>query len=88
MLLFCNLTNNNRALNKCQSWTAPGLLQVLWATCKDQRNFTEEAAAKQGFGGIFFPRSSSSKVERAGMTAEETVCAGHGGVCGAGRSWR
>lgn len=71
-----------------QGWIAPGLLQVLWAPYKDQGNFTEEAAAKQGFEGIFFSRSSSDKVERAGMTAEGTVCAGHGGVCGAGRSWR
>lgn len=28
------------------------MLSVLWATCKNQENFTEEAAAKQGFGGV------------------------------------
>lgn len=26
--------------------------------------------------------SSSDKIEKAGLAAEGTVCAGHGGVCG------
>lgn len=50
--LFCNSTNINRALNKCQGWSK-GMLRVLWAICKDQKNFPEQAAAVQGFGVIF-----------------------------------